>query len=51
MMIGDIIESLVNKVATRNVGAMLSLALMIVILISLMIMNRFTDDDDGGIII
>lgn len=51
MMIGDIIESLVNKVATRNVGAMLSLALMLVILISLMIMNRFTDDDDGGIII
>ncbi len=50
-MIGDIIENLVNKVATRHVGAMLSLALMIVILIALMIMNRFTDDDDGGIII
>ncbi len=50
-MIGDIIESLVNKVATRHVGAMLSLALMIVILIALMIMNRFSDDDDGGIII
>ncbi len=51
MMIGDIIEGLVNKVATRHIGAMLSLALMIVILISLMIMNRFTDDDEGGIII
>lgn len=50
-MIGDIIENLVNKVATRHVGAMLSLALMIVILISLMIMNRFTDDDEGGLII
>ena len=51
MMIGDIIESLVNKVATRHVGAMLSLALMVVILIALMIMNRFSDDDEGGIII
>jgi spermidine/putrescine transport system permease protein len=50
-MIGDIIENLVNKVATRHVGAMLSLALMIVILIALMIMNRFSDDDDGGLII
>ncbi len=50
-MIGDIIENLVNKVATRHVGAMLSLALMIVILIALMIMNRYSDDDDGGIII
>lgn len=48
LMIGDIIENLVNKVATRNVGAMLSFVLMIVILISLMIMNRFSDDDDGG---
>ena len=51
LMIGDIIENLVNKVPTRNVGAMLSFVLMIVILISLMIMNRFSDDDDGGIII
>ena len=50
-MIGDIIESLVNKVSTRHIGAMLSLALMIVILVCLMIMNRFSDDDDGGIIL
>ena len=50
-MIGDIIESLVNKVSTRHIGAMLSLALMIVILVCLMVMNRFSDDDDGGIIL
>ncbi len=50
-MVGDIIETLVNKVSTRHLGAMLSLVLMIVILVCLMIMNRFSDDDDGGIIL
>ena len=50
-MVGDIIETLVNKVSTRHLGAMLSLVLMVVILVCLMIMNRFSDDDDGGIIL
>ncbi len=47
-MIGDIIESLVNRVSTRHMGAMLSFVLMVVILICIMIMNRFSDDGEGG---
>ena len=46
-MIGDVIESLVNRVSTRNLGAMLSLVLMVVILIFIMIMNRFSDEEGG----
>lgn len=46
-MIGDIIESLVNRVSTRNLGAMLSLVLMVVILVCIMIMNRFSDEKGG----
>ena len=46
-MIGDVIESLVNRVSTRNLGAMLSLVLMVVILICIMIMNRFSDEEGG----
>lgn len=46
-MIGDIIEALVNRVSTRNLGAMLSLVLMVVILICIMIMNRFSDQEGG----
>ncbi len=50
-LIGDTIErQFVN--GARNVGAAISLVMMILILISLAIMNRFTDSDseDGGII-
>lgn len=46
-MIGDVIEVLVNRVSTRNLGAMLSLVLMVVILICIMIMNRFSDEEGG----
>lgn len=46
-MIGDVIESLVNRVSTRNLGAMLSLVLMVVILICIMVMNRFSDEEGG----
>lgn len=47
-MIGDSIESLVKNVNTIHLGAMLSLVLMVVILICIMFMNRFSDDSDGG---
>jgi len=50
-MIGDIIESLINKVATRHVGAMLALVLMVIILVCIMLMNRFSDDEEGGMIV
>lgn len=50
-MIGDSIESLVKSVNTIHLGAMLSLVLMVVILVCVMIMNRFSDDSDGGVVL
>ncbi len=50
LMIGDIIQKRFDALS-YNMGAALSLVMMVVILISLAIMNRFSDDDDGGIII
>ena len=50
-MIGDSIEALVKSVNTIHLGATLSLVLMVVILICIMLMNRFSDDEEGGIIL
>ena len=51
-LIGDTIERQINNPATRNVGAAISLVMMILILISVTVMNRFSDDDgNGGVII
>lgn len=50
-MIGDSIESLVKSVNTIHLGAMLSLVLMVVILVCIMIMNRFSDNSDGGVVL
>ncbi len=49
-LIGDTIERQFVSGA-RNAGAAISLVMMILILISLAIMNKFTDSDDGGIIV
>lgn len=49
-MIGDIIQKRFDTLS-YNMGAALSLVMMIVILISLAVMNRFSDDDNGGIIV
>ena len=49
-LIGDTIERLFKNTSTYNVGAAISLVMMILILISVWIMNKFSDDD-GGIII
>jgi len=49
-LIGDTIERLFQTPSTYNVGAAISLVMMILILISVGIMNRFSDDE-GGIII
>lgn len=49
-LIGDTIERQFVTGAL-NVGAAISLVMMILILVSLSIMNRFTDSDDGGIIV
>lgn len=54
MLIGDAIEMYFLGGAGEinyNVGAALSLVLMVLILLSMGIMNRFDDDESGGIII
>ena len=49
-LIGDTIERQFVTGAL-NVGAAISLVMMILILLSLTVMNRFTEDDEGGIIV
>ncbi|MBQ0083836.1 MAG: ABC transporter permease [Clostridiales bacterium] len=52
MLIGDAIEYLFNLGPTHyNVASAISLVLMVLILLCLAVMNRFSDDDDGGIMI
>ena len=50
-LIGDTIELQFAKPDTYNVGAAISLVMMILILISVAVMNHFSDDkeDEGGI--
>ena len=53
-LVGDTIERLFQNTSTYGVGAAMSLIMMILILISVGIMNRFSDDEDktvkrGGI--
>lgn len=50
-LIGDVIEMQFKSSNNYNLGAALSLILMVLILICMAIMNRFTDDDDGGVLI
>ncbi|MBE6662003.1 MAG: ABC transporter permease [Ruminococcaceae bacterium] len=50
-LIGDTIERQFKNVSTYNIGAAISLVMMILILISVAVMNRFTDDDEGGMIV
>lgn len=47
-LIGDTIERQFQNQSTYNVGAAISLVMMILILISVAVMNRFADDDKGG---
>ena len=49
-LIGDTIERLFQTPSTYNIGAAISLVMMILILISVGVMNKFSDDE-GGIII
>lgn len=50
-LIGDTIERQFQNPSTYNVGAAISLVMMILILISLAIMTRFSDNDTGGVIV
>ena len=50
-MIGDVIESQFKSAYNPNLGAAMSLVLMILIFLCVGVMNHFADDDDeGGII-
>ena len=49
-LIGDTIERLFQNSSTYNIGAAISLVMMILILISVGIMNKFSDDEGGMII-
>ncbi|MBR5144512.1 MAG: ABC transporter permease subunit, partial [Clostridia bacterium] len=49
-LIGDTIERQFVTGA-YNVGGAISLVMMILILISIGVMNRFTEEDEGGIIV
>ena len=52
LLIGDAIEFLFNNGQDYyNVASALSLVLMVMILICLAIMNRFSDDEEGGVVI
>ncbi len=52
MLIGDVIEYLFHLGPDYyNVASSISLVLMAIILVSLFIMNRFTDDEDGGVVL
>jgi len=44
-LIGDTIERQFQNVSTYNVGAAVSLVMMVLILISVAVMNKFSDDD------
>ena len=50
-LIGDTIERQFQNAVTYHTGAAISLVMMILILISLGIMNKFSDADEGGIIV
>ena len=49
-LVGDTIERLFQNASTYNVGAAMSLVMMILILVSLAIMNKFSDDEGGMVL-
>lgn len=46
-LVGDTIERLFQNATTYNVGAAMSLVMMILIIISVAIMNKFSDEEGG----
>lgn len=49
-LIGDVIERQFQQSYNYNLGAAISLVLMVLILICMAIMNRFTEDEEGMVI-
>lgn len=50
LLIGDVIEQSYNA-SNYNLAAALSFVLMLILIIGLFIVNRYTDDDGGGVLI
>ena len=50
-LVGDTIERLFQNTSTYGVGATMSLIMMVLIIVSVCIMNRFTDNGEGGMVI
>jgi len=51
MLIGDVIEKQFKSSNNPNLGAALSLVLMLLVLLCTGIMNRFGDDEEGGVVV
>ena len=51
VLIGDLIERLFKQAANRNLGAALSLVLMLLVFICTGIMNRFGGEEEGGVVV
>ena len=50
-LIGDTIERQFQSAYNYNLGAAMSLVLMVIILISMAIMNKYSGEDDGGVVV
>ena len=50
-LVGDTIERLFQNTSTYGVGATMSLIMKVLIIVSVCIMNRFTDNEEGGMVI
>ena len=51
MLIGDVIEKQFKSAGNPNLGAALSLVLMLLVFICTGIMNRFGSDEEGGVVV
>jgi len=51
VLIGDVIERLFKQGNNANLGAALSLVLMLLVFVCTGIMNRFGGDEEGGVIV
>ena len=51
VLIGDLIERLFKQADNPNLGAALSLVLMLLVLVCTGLMNRFGGDEEGGVIV
>lgn len=49
-LIGDVIERHFQSAYNYNLGAAMSLVLMVLILLSLAVMNRYSDEGEGGLV-